>query len=210
MDAVTKHLTNHEIPLSSPITASWTERGGDRLMGEMMLNNEMKAYESRKQHFAPALPMMKIAPGFADVGFQEHDIRVVVHNTLITQLGCQLHEICLFVWYSREMLQRPASTRELLIMFLLNERTVRKTLLRVPENCTPLGRHTALCGDSESSVIASLLKSFRRGTSMSPKELLQAVWRDYRASLMKWSVHAFIRRHLDEPQVYHSFPQENP
>jgi hypothetical protein len=56
-DSVTEHMTNHQIRISSFITISLAERRGDHQMRKMTFRSEMTSSDSRKRHFASALPM---------------------------------------------------------------------------------------------------------------------------------------------------------
>jgi hypothetical protein len=76
-------------------------------MMEMLFKSEMADFDSRKTHFAPALPIIEIAPRLADVGFQECDIRSLADNTLFAQLEYRSYYICFFAEDARETRHHP-------------------------------------------------------------------------------------------------------
>jgi hypothetical protein len=79
-----------------PMNLSWAERGGDRLMRELMVKGEMTADDPRKKHFALSLQIMEIALRLADVGFRQRGIRALVYNTRSTEPEYRSCQICFF------------------------------------------------------------------------------------------------------------------
>jgi hypothetical protein len=118
-----------------------------------------------------------------------------------------LQQSCFFAKYARATRHGPASIGELAIVFQFNERTVCKTPLRHSEDSVALSLRTALDEDSEASILTSLLESFQCGEAVSCKELLQVVWKVYRASITKGWAHTFIEQSLDELQVCIPLPR---
>jgi hypothetical protein len=95
------------------------------------------------------------------------------------------------------------------MLFELNKRTVRKNLLHGPQQPGPLGRHTALNPEVESSLMRMLLDAFHEEKAITQKEFLRIMREQHKPTLTKGWVHDFIGAHLDELRVCRSLPQEN-
>jgi hypothetical protein len=98
---------------------------------------------------------------------------------------------------------------ELARIFQANAPTVRRTLLRGPEDLAPLGRHATLDDNSEAAIIASVLESFQTGKPLTQKQLLDMVHEEYNPRLTKGWLNAFICRHLDPMKVCRSLPHQD-
>jgi hypothetical protein len=111
--------------------------------------------------------------------------------------------------YARESLDHPVSPQEIATLFELNERTVRKNLLHGPQQPGPLGRHVALDGEIELSLVWMPLDAFHEQKAMTQTEFLKIVREQQNPKLTKGWLHDFISRHLDELQICHSLPRED-
>jgi hypothetical protein len=129
--------------------------------------------------------MTEIDPRLAEISFYDSDIRALGHRALFPRLRFRSFHICFLVGDPRDMLRHQVSMRELAMVFQFSERTVRRTLLRGPEDPVPLDRHAALDDDFKSRLAALLVQSFRVGKEMTTKDLLQTIRRDYGPNLTK-------------------------
>jgi hypothetical protein len=81
--------------------------------------------------------------------------------------------LCFFENYAKEFLNHPFGTKDLITLFELNERPVRKNFLHDPQQPGPLGRHAALNPEVESSLVQMLLDAFHEKKAITQKEFLR-------------------------------------
>jgi hypothetical protein len=170
---------------------------------------KMEDVAPAKSHLAPAADLALIRRNLAAVDFCPRSIRFLLEHTDFPAQEFRSHQICFLNEWSRETLGRELRISELCTIFDLTERTVRRALLRGPEDPNPPGRHRALSPDVESDLITLVIGAFRSGNPLNNKELLKTVRERYDPKLTKGWVHAFVGRHLDVLQECRSLPLED-
>jgi hypothetical protein len=172
------------------------------------VKTSMEQSDFPESNLALALPAPSVNRDLLALGFPRRDIAALFEQTEFLQIPYKSHQVCFLRDYARDILGHALGTKELAALFERNERTVRKTLARGPQDPGPLGRHAALESDGELSLVATLLDAFGTGKSMTCKEFLQLVRERHNPHLTKGWVHAFLGRHRDELQLCRSLPQE--
>jgi hypothetical protein len=101
--------------------------------------------------FPPALLMEQIRGNLRKLHIRERDIRTLFGNTDFSLLSYKSHQMCFVQQYFRETVGSEITTNYLAMVFELNVRTVRKYLLRGPQEPKEPGRHRTL--DEKSSLM---------------------------------------------------------
>jgi hypothetical protein len=150
-------------------------------------------------------PPMRLTP----VDFCPRSIRLLLDHSDCPGQKFRAHQMCFLDEWSRETLGHELSISGLCIIFETTERTVRRALIRGPEDPNPPGRDSALSTDVASALIAMLLAASQGCNPLLNKDLLKIARERHNPKLTKGRFHVFLGRHLDILQECRSLPLED-
>jgi hypothetical protein len=161
-----------------------------------------------KTNLFPAFPIASFHRDLLALSFSRRKIAALFEQTAFPQIPKKSHRLCFWNDDAKEISNHPLRTKDLSPLFEFNERTVRKTLARGPQEPGPLGRQAPLKPEAESSLVALLVEVFEAGKAITFKAFLQFVREQHDPQLTKGLEQTSIGPHLGELQLCQSMPQE--
>jgi hypothetical protein len=142
-----------------------------------------------------------------------HRSRFVCYGFEKARLSVQYHQnhwrICVFRDYARDVLNPAITDTQLVRLFAVNERPVRRNLLHGPQAPGPLGRHIPIQHQSEADLITLILEASAAGKTMAWEQLPLIIREQSNPKPTRRWINACIGRHLDAREIRLSLPQED-
>jgi hypothetical protein len=124
---------------------------------------------------SPALPMGQIRGILRKLPIRERDIRALLGDTDFSSLPNKSHQVCFVQQYFRETVGSEITTNYLAVVFEFNVRTVRKYLLRGPQEAKEPGPHRPLDEKFELNGTAMIFQAFAQGNAMTKRQVVEFI-----------------------------------